>query len=137
MGEKLTDTAEIIEHKGVQIVFHDLSGLKGRVLADALIDISQAMISKIKHKNDWVAVNLFTDCTFDDTATKVLIRVHKAMMPYCMAIGEVGLSPIQQSGIQLVHSVAKSKVPLRFLDSVEEAKDWVVSIHKEQTLKKS
>ncbi len=137
MGEKLTKTAEIIEHKGVQILFDNLSGLEGQELADALKAVSQAMISRIKHKNDWVAVNLFTGCVFDEAATKVLIRVHKAMMPYFLAIAEVGLSPIQQSGIQLVHSVAKSNVPLRFLDSVEEAKDWVVSIHTDRTSTKS
>jgi len=137
MGEKLTKTAEIIEHKGVQIVFDNLSGLKGQELADALKAVSRAMVPKITHKKDWVAVNLFTGCVFDEAATKVLIRVHNAMITSCMAIGEVGLSPIQKSGIELVHSVAKSKVPLKFLESVEEAKDWVVSVHREQTRKKS
>jgi hypothetical protein len=33
-----------------------------------------------------VAVNLFTGCAFDEAAAKVLIQVHKAMMPYFLAI---------------------------------------------------
>jgi hypothetical protein len=44
MGEKLTNTPEIIEHKGVQILFDNLSGLKGQELADALKAVSTAMI---------------------------------------------------------------------------------------------
>ena len=89
------------------------------------------MISKTKNKNDWVAVNLFKGCVFDEASTKVLIRIRKAMIPFFVAIAEVGLSPIQKSSVELVNAVAKSKVPLRSLASVEEAKDWVVSIHSE------
>ncbi len=43
MGEKLTKTAEIIEHKGVQILLDNLSGLKGQELTDALKAVNTVM----------------------------------------------------------------------------------------------
>ena len=36
MGERLTSTAEIIEYRGVQVLFNDFSGLKGQEIADAI-----------------------------------------------------------------------------------------------------
>ncbi len=137
MGAKLTDTAEIIEHKGVQILFDNLSSLKRQELANALKAVSTAMISRTPEKKDWVAVNLFTGCVLDEATTKILIRIRKAMVPFFLAIADVGLNPTQKASIELVHALAKSKVPLRYFDSVEEAKDWVVSVYTEQKSKKS
>ena len=59
------------------------------------------------------------------------------MAPFFLAIAEVGLSPIQKASIELVQAVAKFNVPLRSFDSLEEAKDWVASVHTEQTRKKT
>ncbi len=137
MGEKLTDTAEIVEHKGVTILFDNLSGLKRQELANALKAVSMAMISKAANKKDWVAVNLFTGCVLDEATTKVLIQIRKAMVPLFLAIADVGLNPTQKSMIELIQALAKSKVPLRYFDGVEEAKDWVVSVYAEQKTEKS
>jgi hypothetical protein len=136
MGEKLTKTAEIIEHKGVQILFNDFKGLQGQQLADALKEIARAMRPRIGSRKDWLSVNDYTGCMFDEAATKALIRVQKGMTGFFLAIAEVGLSPIQRSSIELMHSLAKSDTPMSFPATVEEAKDWVVSVHREQTRKK-
>jgi hypothetical protein len=137
MGEKLTNTAEIIEHKGVQILVDNLSGLKGQELADALKAVNTVMRPRAKDKKDWVCVNVFTDCFFDEATTKILIRIRSEMRHTFLAIAEVGASPLQRSSLELINAVAKSEVPLRTFNSLEEAKDWVVSVHAEQTRKKS
>ena len=137
MDEKLTKTAEIIEYKGVQILFNDFKGLQGQGLADALKAVSRAMLPRITSRKDWLSVNDYTDCIFDEAATKALIRVHKGMTGFFLAIAEVGLRQIQKTSIELIHSVAQSNVPLSFPDSVEEGKDWVVEIHRQHAKSKS
>jgi len=131
MGEKLTETAEIIEYKGVQILFNDFSGLRGQELADALRASTKAMIPKVASgKKDWLSVNLFANCFLDAAAQKTLKKVHKAMAGSFVAIADVGLSHIQSMAIELAASLAGSAVPLTFPDTVDEAKEWVVEIHK-------
>jgi hypothetical protein len=137
MGDKLTKTGEIIEHKGVQILYNDFRGLKGQELADALKAISRAMISRITSRKDWLSVNDYTGCVFDEAATKALIRVHKGMTGFFLAIAEVGLRQIQKTSIQLIHSVAKSDIPLSFPDTVEEGKDWVAEIYRKHATNKA
>jgi len=137
MGEKLTKTAEIIEHKGVQVLVDNLSGLKGQELADALKAVNTVMRPRAKGKKDWVAINLFTDCFFDDAAVKILIQIRSEMRHTFLAIAEVGASPLQRTSLELINTVAKSQVPFRTFDNVEEAKDWVVSVYAEQKNKKS
>lgn len=137
MGEKLTSTAEIIEHKGVQILFNDFTGLQGQELADALKAVSRAMLSRITSRKDWLSVNDYTGCIFDEAATKALIRVHKGMRGFFLAIAEVGLRQIQKTSIELMHSVAQSNVPLSFPDTVEEGKDWVVEIYRQHAKDKA
>lgn len=132
MGEKITATAEIVTHKGAKILINDFGGLKGQELADALKSVSQAMAPKLVTKQDWLSISLFTDCQFDESATKVMIRVHKAMIDRFLAMAEVGLNPTQKKGLELVHSVAKSNVPLGFFDTVDEAKDWAVEVYKKK-----
>jgi len=136
MGEKLTETAEIIEHKGVKILFNDFSGLQGQKLANALKEVSRAMIARIASRKDWLSVNDYSGCIFDEAATKALIRVHKGMTGFFMAIAEVGLRQIQKTSIMLMHSVAKSDIPISFPDTLEEGKDWVVEIHKQHAKKR-
>ncbi len=136
MGEKLTNTAEIIEHKGVQILFDNLTGLKRQELVNALKAVSKAMTSKTPNKKDWVAVNVFTGCVLTEPVIKILIRIRSAMMPFFLAIADVGLNPTQKYSIELIHELAKSKVPLKYFDTVEEAKEWVVSVYMEQKDKK-
>ena len=136
MGERLTETAEIIEHKGVKILFNDFSGLQGQKLANALKDVSRAMISRITSRKDWLSVNDYTGCIFDEAATKALIRVHKGMTGFFLAIAEVGLRQIQKTSVELIHSVAKSDIPLSFPDTVEEGKDWLVEIYRRHAKKK-
>ncbi len=137
MGEKLTETAEILEHKGVEILFNDFRGLQGQQLADALKAVSRAMLSRITSRKDWLSVNDYTDCIFDEAATKALIRVHKGMTGFFLAIAEVGLRQIQKTSIELIHSVAQSDVPLNFPDSVEEGKDWVVEMYRQHAKNKA
>ncbi len=130
MGERLTDKAEIIEYKGVQILFNDFSGLKGQELADAIKSSSKAMIPKVASgKKDWVSINLYTNCLFDAASQKALTKVHKAMIGYFVAIADVGLSHIQSIAIELAASLAGSAVPITFPNTVDEAKEWVVQTH--------
>jgi hypothetical protein len=136
MGEKLTKTAEIIEHKGVQILLNDFRGLQGQELADALKAISRAMLPRITSRKDWLSVNDYTGCTFDEAATRALIRVHKGMTGFFLAIAEIGLRQIQKTSLELIHSVAQSDIPLSFPDTVEEGKDWVVEIYRQRAKKK-
>jgi hypothetical protein len=133
MSEKLTKTAEMIEYKGVQILFNDFKGLQGQELADALKAVSRAMLPRIESRKDWLSVNDYTGCIFDEASTKALIRVHKGMTGFFLAIAEVGLRQIQKTSIELIHSVAKSDIPLSFPDTVEEGKDWVVEIFRQHS----
>jgi hypothetical protein len=136
MRERLTSTAEIIEYKGVQILFNDFSGLKGQEISDAIRACNKVMISKMASgKRDWLSINLFTNCFFDEAAQKALVKVHKAMVGFFVAIADVGLSRIQTIAIEIAASLAGSGVPLKFLDTVDEAKDWVVEVH-QKTMKR-
>ena len=68
-------------------------------------------------------------CFFDEAAHKTLIKVHKAVVGFFVAIADVGLSNIQTLAIDLAASLAGSAVPLKFPGTVDEAKDWVVEVH--------
>jgi len=132
MGERLTKTAEIIEYEGVQILFNDFTGMKGREFADAFRANNKAMGPKMAMKKDWLSVNVFSDCFVDEVATKAIIKVHKNMVGYFVAIADVGLSPMQAMAVKMADSFSGSTIPIKFADTVDEAKKWVVEIHKER-----
>ncbi len=107
MPEKISANSEIITYKGAKILFSDFSGLADQQLTEALKSVSRAMIPRLKDKQDWLSVGLFTNCQFNESASKVLIQMHKGMTNGFVAIAEVGLNPTQQKVLELLHSVAK------------------------------
>jgi hypothetical protein len=132
MEEKIAATAEIITYKGAKILFSDFSGLTDQELTNALKSVSRAMMPKLKDKKDWLSVGLFTNCRFNESASRVLIQMHKGMIDSFVAIAEVGLNATQQKGLELVHSVARSNVPLKFFQDADEAKDWTVEVYRKK-----
>lgn len=137
MGQKLTRTGEVIEHRGAQILFNDFSGLSGHELTDALKEISRAMAPRTTNKKDWLSIALFTGAKFDEHAAKILIKVHRSMADCYLAIAEVGMSAKDALAVQLVNTVAHSNVPIRFFDSIDEAKEWVVEVHGQKVSQKT
>ena len=138
MGERLNKTGEIIEYEGAQILFNDFSGLKGQELADALKASTKVMLPKMASgKRDWLSVNVFNDCFFDEAATKIVMKVHKGTVGYFVAVADVGLSSIQSMAVKLADSLSGSKIPIKFADTVEEAKKWVVEVYKERMKQKA
>jgi hypothetical protein len=130
MGQKISRTAEIIEHKGVQILLNDFTGLNGREIVDAIKENSRAMIDKTTPgRKDWLSVSVFTDCFFDDAALKALSRVREAMKPFFVAMAEVGMREVQKVGLDIAAKSSKTDIPYRFFDNVEEAKDWLVEMY--------
>jgi hypothetical protein len=85
MGEKLTKTSEIIEHKGVQILLNDFSGLKGQEIGEAIKATSKAMIPKTANKRDWTCINIYRNCVFDAESQKTLMKIHKIMAGFFIA----------------------------------------------------
>ncbi len=54
--------------------------------------------------------------------------VHKDMVGYFVAIADVGLNPVQTMAVRLADSFSGSAIPIKFADTVDEGKKWVVEI---------
>jgi 2',3'-cyclic-nucleotide 2'-phosphodiesterase (5'-nucleotidase family) len=110
--------------------------LKGKEIVEALRALNKIMVPKLASgKTDWLSINVFNNCVFDESATRALMKVHKSMVGFFVAIADVGLTPIQSAGMQLSDSLIGSAIPLKFADTVDEAKEWVVEVHR-KTVKK-
>lgn len=130
MGHRITRTAEIIEHKGVQILVNDFTGLTGREIADAIKENSRAMVSKTTPgRKDWLSVSIFIDCFLDDAALKALSRVREAMKPFFIAMAEVGMHEVQKVGLDIAAKSSKTDIPYQFFDNIDEAKDWLAEMY--------
>ena len=130
MGEMITRNAEMIEHKGVQIVKLEFVGMSGQELADGIKLASRAMIPKLTPgKREWLNITIFTDCFFNETALKALSNGMEGMSTSFIAVAVVGMHNIQQIGLDIAASSSKTEFLHRFFEDVDEAKDWLVTMH--------
>ncbi len=124
MEERLGRTAIIIHHKGVEIIVSDFTGLKGNELAEALKENTRAVAPKTKNKKDWVIVNLFKDCLFDEGSIKYLSKIQKAMCGHFLASANVGLNDIQRMALDIPRALLHESLAVKHFDSEKEAFDW-------------
>ena len=128
MGEKITETAAWIEHKGKRILFSNYRGLNG-----------EALVSQIRANNDTIAeiaeqgerdhLRLLdvTDCY----ATREVMAAFKdgaiMLSPYVRASAIVGVTRMEKHLLRIINQLAS--LSIRPFETIEEAKDWLVEQH--------
>jgi hypothetical protein len=130
MGEKFGKKAETIQHKGVEIIVTDYSGLKGQELLEAMKENAKIIVPKVTGRHDCLMVNLFIDCQLTDHSLKYIAKIQRAMDGTFVASALVGMSAIQRAGIEITGSISKSGFQTRFFDTPEEAMDWAAEEYK-------
>lgn len=133
MEQQIGRKAKTIQHRGVEIIITDYSGLKGRELTDAMKENAKVIIPKIMGRRDCVMVNLFNNCLLDEESVKYIGRVQKAMDGVFVASALVGLSEIQKAGIEITGALRKSTFATEFFDDEKEAMDWAAAEYKKFT----
>jgi hypothetical protein len=123
--QNLGKTAKIVQHKGVEIIISDYSGLKGRELTAAMKENTKVVVPKIIGRRDCVAVNLFNDCFMDEDSVKYLSKIQKAMDGTFVASALVGMSAVQKTAVEITGALNKSSFTTKFFNSREEAIDWI------------
>ncbi len=121
--------AKAIQHKGVEILVTDFSGLKGQDLLQAMKENTKAIVPKIIGRRDCVMVILFQNCLLNQDAIDYVTKLRKAMDGTFVATAIVGLSAIQKAGLQISNTLQKTNVATEFFDNEREAVDWVVERH--------
>ncbi len=121
--------AKAIQHKGVEILVTDFSGLKGQDHLQAMKENTKAIVPKIIGRRDCVMVILFQNCLLNQDAIDYVIKLRKAMDGTFVATAIVGLSAIQKAGLQISNTLQKTNVATEFFDNEREAVDWVVERH--------
>ena len=130
MDRKLSGTVKIVQHKGVEIIISDYSGLKGRELTEGLKENTKAMVPIARAKRDCVLVSLFNDCLLDEDSAKYLVKVQKAMEGFFVAYALVGMSGVQASAIKINRALRNSSIATEFFDNDKDAMDWVADKYK-------
>lgn len=124
MEQVLGKTAKIVQHKGVEIIISDYSGLTGRELTAAMKENTKVVVPKIMGRRDCVAVNLFNDCLLDEDSVKYLAKIQKAMDGTFVASALVGMNAIQKAAIEITGALKKLNFVTEFFENQKEALDW-------------
>jgi len=130
MEQKLGRTAKIVQHKGVEILISDYSGLKGQELIEAMKDNTKLFTPRVIGRRDCVVVSLLKDCLLNEDSLQYTIKMQKAMDGAFIASALVGLNPIQKSAIEITGALKKLSFASKFFDSQEEAMDWIAEEYK-------
>lgn len=130
MEQKLGRTAKIVQHKGVEILISDYSGLKGQQLIDAMKDNTKIFAPRVIGRRDCVVVSLLKDCLLNEDSLQYTIKMQKAMDGTFIANALVGLNPIQKAAIEITGALKKLSFEHKFFDSQEEAMDWAAEVYK-------
>ena len=130
MERKLSGTVKIVQHKGVEIMVGDYTGLKGHELAERLKENTKAIKPIARDKRDCVLVDLFNGCLLDEESAKYLVKVQKAMEGFFVAYAAVGISEVQASALKVNRALRNSSIATEFFGSDIEAMDWVAGEYK-------
>ena len=125
MGEKLTDTMTIVDHREKKIFLSDYRGLQREELArhirtntDALVEFAQSA------KGDLLGLSDVSGCYGTPEVLAGFKDGTKRIRPYCKATAVVGLVGLQRYLLGIVNRF--SGLETKAFDTVDEAKDWLV-----------
>ncbi len=130
MEQKLGRTARIVQHKGVEILISDYSGLKGQELMEAMKNNTKIFAPMVTGRRDCVIVSLLNDCLLNEDTLQYTMKMQKAMDGTFVANALVGLSPIQKAAVEITGALKKLSFEHKFFDSQEEAMDWAAEVYK-------
>ena len=115
--------ASFITHKDKQILYNDVSGIKGVEESLAVFDKTEKMVRTQPEKSVLLLTNV-TDTHYNIEATNGLKKMSNAITPYIKASAAVGVSGIKRIVWQSLTKMTGRKI--RIFNTIEEAKDWLV-----------
>ena len=136
MEQQLGASAKIVQYKGVDLIYNDLSGLKGSQLTERLRENGRAMAPRTKSRSDNVILNIFTDTLLDENGANYMRKLHKNMDGFFVACAIVGMSGIQKYLVEITETLNNTKLRSKFFDHETEAMDWMVEEYKKLTNRK-
>ena len=117
------ERVRFIQHKGKEILFLDFSQCKPDE-ALAVIEQSKAVIRK-KPEHSLLTLTDVTDLRFNDTLSHQMKEFTAHNKPYVRAAAVVGITGLKKILFGAV--IAFSKRKIHAFDSIEQAKEWLVS----------
>ena len=133
MEQQLGASAKIVQYKGVDLVYNDLTGLKGSQLTERLRENGRAMAPRTKSRSDNVILNIFTDTLLDESGAKYLRKLHKNMHGFFIVCAIVGMNNFQKYLVEITEALSKTKLRSKFFDHENEAMDWMVEEYRKLT----
>ena len=130
MEQKLGRTANIVQHKGVEIIISDYTGLNGLELTETLKENTRAIATKMIGRRDCVVVSVFKNCLLTEESVQYIAKIQKAMDGMFVATAVVGMSAIQKAAIEITGALKKSSFVTGFFENQEDAVDWVAEEYK-------
>jgi len=112
-----------IHHKGQEILFLDFSGCRAEEVAP-LIDRAKTLIAA-RPEQSLLTLTDVTDMRFDDAVSQRMKEFTAHNKPYVRAAAVVGVTGIKKILFEAV--VLFSKRKLHTFDTIEQAKDWLVT----------
>ncbi|GEM_PF-364514 len=125
LGERITDSAEWIEHKGRRIIYLDFRPFRGDELVQEIRKVGDA-VARIGENGEPEQLRLID--VRGILASQRIMGAFKAaaakMQPYRKATAAVGVERVQKYLVRAVQRFAS--IEIQICDTVEEAKDWLV-----------
>jgi len=112
-----------IQHNSKEILFLDFSQCKINEIP-AIIEQSKAVI-RVRPEHSLLTLTDVTDTRFDEKVSQQMKDFTAHNKPYVKAAAVVGITGLKK--ILFGAAMAFSKRKLHAFDSIEEAKDWLVS----------
>ncbi len=133
MERQFEPRARVIEHKGVEIIINDCSGISGARLREVMKENTKFIVTKVVGRNDCVIVNLFKDSVFDEDSLKYMTKLQKSMDGIFVASANVGMSAAQKAAVQIIDALKSTHFAFKFFDDPEQAIDWAAETHRKVT----
>ncbi len=112
-----------INHKGKQILYNDVSGIRNVEDALAIFDKTEK-IAKMQPEKSIILLTNVIDTHNNIEATNALKEFSSAVTPYIKASAVVGVSGIKRIIVQSLMRVSGRDIHL--FSDIEEAKNWLV-----------
>ena len=122
----MSNRVTFIHHNGVEILSIDWSGAAPWEIREAMHEVRQLIVTKPR-----ASVRTLTnvqDVHMDNAATEMLRDYIAHNKPYVLAGAVIGLNDLKMIAFNLFNRVTGRS--LRAMDNVDDAKNWLASIHK-------
>ena len=118
------DRVKLIEHRGTQILFSDLSGIRTTEDLQHAIRVANDFVQAQPPRSLLVLVDV-TGVEYNIESFAVVQQSVAANRPYVRARAIIGLPAVAIVPFEIVAKISGS--PMARFDTAEAAKDWLVS----------